>query len=70
MTLFVSLANFFSSIRHMNGVSLTFVLFELPLREDELLFGLLQVPFESGDLCCAGSSSKQHRLLIHIGTDC
>ena len=54
----------------MDGVSLTFVLFELPLREAELLFGLLQVPFESGDLCCAGSSGKQHRLLIHIDTYC
>ena len=54
----------------MDGVSLTFVLFELPLREAELLFGLLQVSFESGDLCHAGSSGKQHRLLIHIGTYC
>ena len=54
----------------MDGASLTFVLFELPLREAELLFGLLQVPFESGDLCYAGSSGKQHRLLIHIDTYC
>ena len=54
----------------MDGVSLTFVLFELPLREAELLFGLLQVPFESGNLRCAGSSSKQYRLLIHIDTYC
>ena len=54
----------------MDGVSLTFVLFELPLCEAELPFGLLQVLFESGDLCCAGSSGKQHRLLMHIGTYC
>ena len=50
------------------GVLLTFVLFELPPREAELSLGLLQVPFESGDLCCAGTSSKQHRLLIHTDT--
>ena len=54
----------------MNGVSLTFVLFKLPLRKVELLFGLLQVPFEYGDLHCAGSSGKQHRLLIHMDTYC
>ena len=70
MTLFVSVTNFFSSILYVNGVSPTFVLFELPLREAELLFGLLQVPFESGDLCCTGYSDKQHRLLIHIHTYC
>ena len=46
----------------MNGVSLTFVLFELPLHEAELLFGLLQVPFESGNLNRARSSSKQQCL--------
>ena len=52
----------------MNGVSLTFVLFELPLREAELSLYLLQVPFKSGDLGRTGSSGKQHRLLIHIDT--
>ena len=52
----------------MDGVSLTFVLFELPLREAELSLGLLQVPFESGDLGRAGRSGKQHFLLIHIHT--
>ena len=52
----------------MDRVSLTFVLFELPLCEAELFLSLLQVPFESGDLGCAGSSGKQHRLLIHIDT--
>ena len=60
----------FSFIYHTDGVSLTFVLFELPLREAELLFDLLQVPFESGDLRCAGSNGKQHCLLIHIDTYC
>ena len=50
----------------MNRVLLTFVLFELPLREAELSLGLLQVPLESGDLRRAGGGGKQHRLLIHI----
>ena len=52
----------------MNGVSLTFVLFEMPLHEAELSLGLLQVPLESGDFRRAGSSGKQHRLFIHIDT--
>ena len=38
----------------------------MPLREAELSLGLLQVPFESGNLGRAGSSGKQHCLLIHM----
>ena len=54
----------------MNGVSLTFVPFELPLREAELPMGLLQVPLESGYFCSAGSSGNQRRLFIHTNTFC
>ena len=69
MMLLVSIINFFSSIRHTDGVSLTFVLLELLLHEVELFFGLPQFALESGNLGCAGSSGKQHCLLIHIDTD-
>ena len=54
----------------MDGVSLTFVLFELPLCGAELFFDLLQVPLETGDLGSTGGSGQQQRLLIHIDIYC
>ena len=50
----------------MDGVSLTFVLLELPLHEAELFLGPPQVPLQFEDLRSAGGSGQQRRLLIHI----
>ena len=50
MMLFLSITNFLSSIRHMDGVFLTFVRLELLLHEAELFFGLPQFALESGYL--------------------
>ena len=66
MMLFVSIIAFFSSIRHMDGVSLTFVLLELLLHEAELFFGLAQVALESGNLSHARSSGQQQCMFVHI----
>ena len=66
MMLFLSITNFLSSIRHVDGVSLTFVCLELILHEAELFFGLPQVLPESGDLSCARSGGQQQHLIINI----
>ena len=55
MMLFISITNFLSSIRHMDGVSLTFVCLELLLHEAKLFFGLPQFALESGNLSGARS---------------
>ena len=65
MMLLVSIINFFSSIRHTDGVSLTFVLLELLLHEAELFFGLPHVALESGTLSCARSGGQQQCLFVH-----
>ena len=43
----------------MDRVSLTFVLFELPLGEAELFLGPLKVPLQCGDLRRASGSGQQ-----------
>ena len=50
----------------MDGVSLTFVLLELPLHEAELFFGPPKALPQSGDLRSGGGGGQQRRLLIHI----
>ena len=50
MMLFLSITNFLSSIRHMDGVFLTVVRLELLLHEAELFFVLPQFALESGNL--------------------
>ena len=62
MMLFLSITNFLSSIRHMDGVSLTFVRLELLLHEAELFFGLPQFVLESGNLSRAGIGGQQQCL--------
>ena len=62
MMLFLSITNFLSSIRHMDGVSLTFVCLELLLHEAELFFGLPQFALESGNLSRARSGGQQQCL--------
>ena len=59
MMLRVSIINFFSSIRHTDRVSLTFVLLELLLHEAELFFGLPQFALESGNLSRARNGCQQ-----------
>ena len=66
MMLFGSIINFFSSIRHTDGISLTFVLLELLLHEAELFFGLLQFALEFGNLSRARSGGQQQCLFVHI----
>ena len=66
MMLFGSIINFFSSIRHTDGISLTFVLLELLLHEAELFFGPPQVALESGNLGHARSGGQQQCLLVNI----
>ena len=64
----VRITNFIYPSLYESGESLTFVLFELPLREVELSLRLLQVPFQIGNLGSTGSSRKQHSLLIQNNT--
>ena len=70
MMLFLSITNFLSSIRHMDGVFLTFVCLELLFHEAELFFGLPQFALESGNLSRVCNNSQQQRLLIHIDIRC
>ena len=59
MMLFLSIKNFLSFIRHMDGVFLTSVRLELLLCKTELLFGLPQFALESGNLSRARNGSQQ-----------
>ena len=45
--------------QYSDGVSLTFVLFELPLGKAELFLGLLKVPLQCGDLRSTSGSGQQ-----------
>ena len=65
MMLFISITNFLCSIRHMDGVFITFVRLELFLHKAQLFFGLSQFALESGNLSRACSGGQQQCLFVH-----
>ena len=44
---------------YTDGVSLTLVLFELPVGKAELVLGPLKVPLQCGDLCSTSGGGQQ-----------